>query len=68
MMIVIPAVPVCGITQYSGTGKSICVALSPVTDRVVDSNVGGHFGPHLKFAVLTPLNYRGLPGESNHLY
>lgn len=39
--IVINTGPICGITQYSGTGKSLVVTISPQTDIVVDSNVGG---------------------------
>lgn len=58
--IVISGGPVCGITQYSGTGKSICVGLSPLTEGVVDSNVGGHFGPHLKFAGFDALEVQGI--------
>lgn len=37
--IVISGGPVCGITQYSGTGKSLVVTISPQTDSVMDSNV-----------------------------
>lgn len=58
--IVISGGPVCGITQYSGTGKSIVVGLSPQTDRIIDSNVGGHFGPHLKFAGFDALEVQGI--------
>ncbi len=58
--IVISGGPVCGITQYAGSGKSICVGLSPLTERVVDSNVGGHFGPHLKFAGFDALEVQGI--------
>ncbi|MEI6750686.1 MAG: aldehyde ferredoxin oxidoreductase N-terminal domain-containing protein, partial [Bacteroidota bacterium] len=36
--IVINTGPICGITQYSGTGKSIVVTISPQTDIVIDSN------------------------------
>ena len=43
--------PVGGITQYSGSGKSICVSISPQTNIPIDSNVGGFFGPFLKFSV-----------------
>ncbi|MFH0988919.1 MAG: aldehyde ferredoxin oxidoreductase C-terminal domain-containing protein [bacterium] len=46
--IIISGGPVCGITQYSGTGKSLVVTLSPQTDSAMDSNVGGWFGPFLK--------------------
>ncbi len=48
--IVISSGPIAGITQYSGTGKSICVSISPQTDIPIDSNVGGFFGPFLKFS------------------
>ena len=51
--------PVCGITQYSGTGKSILVSISPQTDSIMDSNVGGFFGPFLKFAGFDALELQG---------
>ncbi|HOZ19666.1 MAG TPA: aldehyde ferredoxin oxidoreductase N-terminal domain-containing protein, partial [Bacteroidales bacterium] len=66
--IVISGGPVCGITQYSGTGKSICVGLSPLTEGVVDSNVGGHFGPHLKFAGFDALEVQGIAPREVILY
>ena len=48
--IIISGGPICGVTQYSGAGKSLVVSLSPQTGSVMDSNVGGFFGPFLKFA------------------
>jgi aldehyde:ferredoxin oxidoreductase len=57
--IIINTGPICGITQYSGTGKSIVVAISPQTDIVIDSNVGGFFGPFLKFAGFDSLEIQG---------
>jgi len=57
--IVISGGPVCGITQYSGTGKAICCAISPQTDIVIDSNVGGFFGPFLKFCGFDALEFQG---------
>lgn len=51
--------PVGGITQYSGTGKSICVSISPQTDIPIDSNVGGFFGPFLKFCGFDALELQG---------
>jgi len=51
--------PIGGITQYSGTGKSICVSLSPLTDIPIDSNVGGFFGPFLKFAGFDAMEIQG---------
>jgi aldehyde:ferredoxin oxidoreductase len=61
--IVISSGPIGGITQYSGTGKSICVALSPQTDSVMDSNVGGFFGPFLKFAGFDAIELQGKAKE-----
>jgi len=51
--------PIGGITQYSGTGKSICVSLSPQTDIPIDSNVGGFFGPFLKFTGFDAIEIQG---------
>ena len=57
--IVISGGPCCGITQYSGAGKAICCAISPQTDIIVDSNVGGFFGPFLKFCGFDALEVQG---------
>lgn len=51
--------PIGGITQYSGTGKSICVSISPQTNIPIDSNVGGFFGPFLKFSGYDALELQG---------
>ncbi len=61
--IIISSGPIGGITQYSGTGKSICVTLSPQTDSVMDSNVGGFFGPFLKFAGFDAIELQGKAKE-----
>jgi aldehyde:ferredoxin oxidoreductase len=58
--IVIAAGPIGGITQYPGTGKSIAVTISPLTGTVVDSNVGGYFGPLLKFAGFDAVEVQGI--------
>ncbi len=57
--IVISSGPIGGITQYSGTGKSLVVSLSPQTSSVMDSNVGGFFGPFLKFSGFDALELQG---------
>ena len=57
--IIISPGPIAGITQYSGTGKSIVVAISPQTDIVIDSNVGGYFGPFMKFSGFDSLEIQG---------
>lgn len=66
--IVISGGPVCGITQYSGTGKSLLVTISPQTDSVMDSNVGGFFGPFLKFAGFDALELQGKADKDVILY
>ena len=57
--IVISGGPCCGVTQYSGSGKSIVVSISPQTEKIIDSNVGGHFGPHLKIAGFDAMEIQG---------
>ncbi len=57
--IIISSGPLGGITQYSGTGKSLVVSISPQTDSVIDSNVGGFFGPFLKFSGFDALEIQG---------
>ncbi|MCX7954712.1 MAG: hypothetical protein N3A01_05930 [Bacteroidales bacterium] len=57
--IIIGSGPIGGITQYSGTGKSIVVTLSPTTDIPIDSNAGGHFGPFLKFSGFDSIEIQG---------
>ncbi|MCD4701973.1 MAG: hypothetical protein K8S24_08980 [Candidatus Aegiribacteria sp.] len=48
--ICIAAGPLGGTTSFAGAGKSIVTTISPTTGSAVDSNVGGHFGPLLKFS------------------
>lgn len=57
--IVIAGGPICGITQYPGAGKSLVCSLSPLTDIPIDSNVGGYFGPLLKFSGWDALELQG---------
>ena len=57
--IIISGGPICGITQYSGTGKSLVVTISPQTDSVMDSNVGGWFGPFLKMCGFDAIELQG---------
>jgi len=51
--------PLGGTTLYPGSGKSIVVTISPTTQSVMDSNVGGYFGPYLKFAGWDALEIQG---------
>jgi aldehyde:ferredoxin oxidoreductase len=57
--IVLASGPIGGTVLYPGTGKSLVVAISPLTRIVVDSNVGGYFGPLLKFAGWDALELQG---------
>lgn len=57
--IIISGGPVCGITQYPGSGKSLVCSISPATDMPIDSNVGGYFGPLLKFSGWDALELQG---------
>jgi aldehyde:ferredoxin oxidoreductase len=57
--IIISSGPLGGITQYSGTGKSLVVSISPQTNSVMDSNVGGFFGPFLKFSGFDAIEIQG---------
>ncbi len=57
--IVISPGPLCGVTQYAGAGKSLVVTISPITDIVIDSNVGGHAGPYLKICGYDALEIQG---------
>ncbi|MEA3505796.1 MAG: aldehyde ferredoxin oxidoreductase C-terminal domain-containing protein [Bacteroidota bacterium] len=60
--IIITPGPISGITQYAGAGKSLVVSISP-TDFVMDSNVGGYFGPFLKFSGFDSLELQGKAKE-----
>jgi aldehyde:ferredoxin oxidoreductase len=51
--------PLGGTTLYPGSGKSICVTISPLTGSIIDSNVGGYFGPYLKFSGFDALELQG---------
>jgi aldehyde:ferredoxin oxidoreductase len=57
--IILSSGPIGGITQYPGSGKTLVVSLSPTTGIVIDSNVGGYFGPLLKFAGWDALEVQG---------
>jgi len=57
--IVIGVGPIGGITTYPGAGKSLVVSISPTTGSVIDSNVGGYFGPYLKFSGWDSLEIQG---------
>jgi len=51
--------PLGGTPIYPGSGKSIVTTLSPTTGSVMDSNVGGYFGPYLKFSGFDAIEIQG---------
>lgn len=51
--------PLGGTTLFPGSGKSIATSISPLTDAIIDSNVGGFFGPYLKFSGWDALEIQG---------
>jgi len=51
--------PIGGSVFMPGAGKSIVTTISPLTSIVVDSNVGGYFGPFLKFSGFDALEIQG---------
>ena len=55
--------PLCGTTQYAGSGKSLCLTISPSTNIICDGNVGGFFGPYLKFTGFDALEIQGKAEE-----
>jgi len=57
--IVIGIGPIGGNTNYPGSGKSLVVSLSPMTGIPIDSNVGGFFGPYLKFGGWDAMEIQG---------
>ena len=51
--------PLGGTTVFPGSGKSIVTTISPLTGIPIDSNVGGHFGPFLKFSGWDAIEIKG---------
>ncbi|MHA1975360.1 MAG: aldehyde ferredoxin oxidoreductase family protein [Candidatus Hodarchaeales archaeon] len=51
--------PLGGSTYYPGSGKSIVTTISPLTGIIIDSNVGGYFGPYVKFSGFDCLEIQG---------
>jgi aldehyde:ferredoxin oxidoreductase len=51
--------PLGGNIFYPGSGKSIVTTISPLTGIIIDSNVGGYFGPYLKFSGFDAIEIQG---------
>ena len=60
--------PMGGTPTYPGSGKSIVTTLSPLTGAAIDSNVGGYFGPYLKFSGFDALEIQGKTSEDTIIY
>ncbi len=60
--------PLGGTTSYPGSGKTLVTAVSPMTDSMIDCNVGGYFGPYLKFAGFDALMVTGKATEEVIVY
>jgi aldehyde:ferredoxin oxidoreductase len=69
--------PLGGTTVYPGSGKSIAVSISPLTGSIIDSNVGGYFGPYMKFSGWDAVEIQGkaksdvvivIDGDSGKVY
>ncbi len=59
--------PLGGTTSFPGSGKTIVTAISPLTNVMIDCNVGGYFGPFLKFAGFDALTIVGKAKEETIL-
>lgn len=57
--LVIGGGPLGGTTVMPGAGKSIATTISPATGAIIDSNVGGYFGPFLKFSGFDAVEIQG---------
>ncbi len=55
--------PLGGTTSFPGSGKTLVTAISPLTNSMMDCNVGGWFGPYLKFAGFDALMVIGKANE-----
>ncbi|MFX0098852.1 MAG: aldehyde ferredoxin oxidoreductase family protein [Candidatus Hodarchaeota archaeon] len=51
--------PLGGAVGRPGGGKSIVTAISPLTGIIIDSNVGGYFGPYLKYSGFDAIEIQG---------
>lgn len=55
--------PLGGTASFPGSGKTLVTAISPETFSMMDCNVGGYFGPFLKFAGFDALILIGKSSE-----
>ncbi|MHA1771944.1 MAG: aldehyde ferredoxin oxidoreductase family protein [Candidatus Thorarchaeota archaeon] len=60
--------PLGGVPAYPGAGKSIVTSISPETGIPIDSNVGGYFGPYLKFAGFDAMEIQGKADKDVYIF
>ncbi len=60
--------PLGGTSYFPGSGKSIVTTISPLTDIIIDSNVGSYFGPYLKHSGFDALEIQGISDEEVIIY
>jgi len=59
-ILVMASGPLCGDPRFPGSGKFIVGTISPLTDTFIDSNIGGHYAPILKFCGFDALAVSGI--------
>ena len=55
--------PLGGTLSFPGSGKTLVTTISPQTNSIMDCNVGGYFGPYLKFSGYDALVLTGIARE-----
>ncbi|HOX24239.1 MAG TPA: NAD(P)H-dependent oxidoreductase subunit E [Candidatus Krumholzibacteria bacterium] len=60
--------PLGGTLSFPGSGKTLVTSISPQTHSVMDCNVGGYFGPYLKFAGFDALVLTGIADSEVIVY
>jgi NADH:ubiquinone oxidoreductase subunit E len=60
--------PLGGTTSFPGSGKTLVTTISPLTHSIMDCNVGGYFGPFLKFAGFDALCIVGQASEETVIF
>jgi aldehyde:ferredoxin oxidoreductase len=60
--------PLGGTTNFPGSGKSIVTAISPLTGLIIDSNVGGYFGPFAKHSGFDAIAIQGKADKEVYIY
>ncbi len=67
-VLAISAGPLGGTTIFPGSGKSIVTTISPETEQIVDSNVGGYFGPLTKYSGFDVITIQGKAEKDVYIY